>query len=104
MSEATQQNEAWRNVAPVPRSVAEDLTRSRRELGQFLTARFTEAFGVHVEEVMFETFPDGLYATMYVAGRRATEHNVWAALVSSALRDAGVEVSVVVLPSSDRLE
>lgn len=53
---------------------------------------------------MFDTFPDGLYATLYAEGKRATAHNVWAVTISEALRDAGVEASVVVLPSSDRLE
>ena len=58
------------------------------------------AFGHHVEEVVFDRFPDGLY----VVGRRATAHNVWRVAMSAALREVGVEVSVVVLPDSDRFE
>jgi hypothetical protein len=69
-----------------------------------LSAVARQREGAHVEEVTFETFPDGLYATLYAQGKRATAHNVWAVAMSAALRDAGVEVSVVVLPSSDRQE
>lgn len=104
MSGSAQRDDAWRDVAAVPRSLVEDFVRSRRALGEYLSTRFTEAFGLHVDEVAFETFPDGLFATLYVAGKRATAHNVWAVAISAALREAGVEVSAVVLPSSDRLE
>ena len=100
----TRGSEAWRNVPPIPRSQSQQLAASRRSLGEFLTERFKNAFAREVEEVMFETFPDGLYATLYVSGARSTAHNVWAVSMSSALDDAGVEVHVVVRPASDRLE
>jgi hypothetical protein len=73
-------------------------------MGEFLATRFTAAFSMDVDEVMFESFPDGLYATLYVGGPGATSHNVWAVGMASALSDAGVEVNVVVRPSTDRLE
>lgn len=99
-----QGREAWRHVPPVPRSQAEQLGASRRSLGEFLSEEFGKAFSRGVDEVMFETFPDGLYATLYVDGAGATSHNVWAVSMASALSDAGVDVHVVVRPSSDRLE
>jgi len=102
MTEAAQ--EKWRNVRPLRRSEAEGLNVSRGALGQFLADQFEEAFGLKVDEVMFETFPDGLYATLYVEGAGATAHNVWAVAVASALSDAGVDVNVVVRATSDRLE
>lgn len=100
----TQGSESWRNVSPVPPARAKQLASSRGLLGEFLAEAFEATFSRNVDEVMFETFPDGLYATLYVSGRDATSHNVWAVSMASALSDAGVEVSVVVRPSSDRLE
>lgn len=100
----TQGRESWRNVPPVPRSLAEQLAASRKSLGDFLAERFESTFSRSVDEVMFESFPDGLYATLYVSGTDSTSHNVWAVAMASALSDAGVEVNVVVRPSSDRLE
>lgn len=100
----TQRHEAWRDVPPVPRSQAEQLAASRQSLREFLAEQFTAAFARTVDEVMFESFPDGLYATLYVSGATATSLNVWAVSMASALSDAGVEVHVVVRPSSDRLE
>jgi hypothetical protein len=96
--------EAWRRVPPVPRSQAEQLASSRHALGAFLTEQFERAFSRRIDEVMFETFPDGLYVTLYADGAGATSHNVWGVSMASALSDAGVDVHVVVRPSSDRLE
>ena len=100
----THGKEAWREVPPIPRSQGEQLASSREALGTFLAARFKSTFRRNVEEVMFETFPDGLFATLYVSGADSTAHNVWGVSMSSALSDAGVEVNVVVRPESDRLE
>ena len=94
----------WRYVAPIARADAERLQRSDSALGRFLAERFTQAFGKQVEEVLFETFPDGLAVTLFVEGRDRVSYNVWGAAVASALADAGVEVSVVVRPGSDRFE
>jgi hypothetical protein len=80
------------------------LVASRRSLSDFLAERFRETFSREVDEVMFEAFPDGLYATLYVTGTDSTSHNVWAVSMASALSDSGVEVNVVIRPSSDRLE
>lgn len=99
-----QETDAWRHVEPIAPSDAERFQASRRALGEFLASRFAGAFGVEVDEVLFETFPDGLYATLYVSGRGLSAHNVWAVAMSSRMREAAVEVSVVVLPSSSRLE
>lgn len=99
-----QGREAWRHVPPIPRWQADEFGASRRSLGKFLAEQFTKTFSHGVEEAMFETFPDGLYVTLYVEGSAATSHNVWAVSMASALSDAGVEVHVVVRPASDRLE
>jgi hypothetical protein len=96
--------EKWRNVRPLGRSEAEGLSASRRALGEFLIGEFVKAFDLRVDEVMFETFPDGLYATLYVDGAAVAAHNVWAVTMASALSDAGVDVNVVVRATSDRLE
>ena len=96
--------ETWRQVPPVARSEAARLARSRRALGEFLVEQFDQTFHRHVDEVLFETFPDGLYATLYVEGVAVASHNVWAVDMASALSDAGVEVHVVVRSSSDRID
>jgi hypothetical protein len=96
--------EIWKEVPPVARSEAARLARSRRALGEFLAAQFDDTFHRHVDEVLFETFPDGLYTTLYVEGAAVGSHNVWAVDMASALSDAGVDVHVVVRSSSDRIE
>lgn len=98
-----QGKEAWRDVPPIPRSQGEQLASSRKSLQSFLAEQFKSNFHRNVEEVMLETFPDGLFATLYVSGADSTDHNVWGVSMSSALADAGVEVNVVVRPESDRL-
>jgi hypothetical protein len=100
----TATQEKWRQVPPVSRSEAAQLGASRRALGEFLAEHFTKAFRLAIEEVLFETFPDGLYATLYVDGVAVRAHNVWAVTIASALSDAGVEVHVVVRAASDRID
>jgi hypothetical protein len=95
--------EEWRNVAPVGRSDGMRLAASRVALADFLTIRFSDTFHRKVEEVLFEGFPDGLAATLFIAGKLQVPHNVWAVLIADALADAGVEVHVVVRAASDRL-
>jgi hypothetical protein len=89
-------------VVPVRRSEAVRLATSRRTLSEFLVAHFEKAFGQRVDETMFETFPDGLCATLYVDGTCVPSHNLWGVNMASALSDAGVEVQVVVRSSSER--
>lgn len=101
---ASQGNERWRNVSPVPLARVRELAASRGALDEFLTEAFESTFSRSVDEVIFDSFPDGLGATMYVTGRDSRSHNVWAVKMASELSAAGVEVSVVVRPTSDRLE
>lgn len=93
----------WKHVSPVSLSEGERLLSSRLALGEFLATRFQQVFDINVDEVLFETFPDGLYATLYVSESDIVAHNVWAVALASALSDAGVDVSIVVRSVSDRL-
>lgn len=89
--------------APRARSEAEHLATSHRALGEFLAERFGNAFLRKVDEGMFEAFPD---RSVRDALRERAEFDGIQCLgrQASALADAGVDVDVVVCPSSDRLE
>jgi hypothetical protein len=104
MSSAAKQSEPWRTVPLVPRHVANELNESPSRLGRYLSEAFQNMFGLEVGQVTFDMFPGGLFATLYVEGKEATAHNVWAVNMAAGLQDAGVEVNVVVLPASSRHE
>lgn len=91
----------WRAIPAVPPGFAEAVKVSRAALSEYLADAFERAFGVRPDEIFYESFPEGTFAGLLTDGRLGTEHNVWAVMISTALRDAGVNVNVFVRARSE---
>lgn len=91
----------WRRMLPVPAGLVEAVRTSRATLSDYLSRAFEASFGGSPREVVYESFPEGLFAGLVIDGKLATEHNVWAVMIATALRDAGLNVNVFVRAASE---
>ena len=94
----------WNNVPPVPWDLQEMVSVSPTYLSEFLMAAFNYTFAIQPVDVVYCSFPDGLYAGVLLDEPCLIGYNAWAVAVSSRLRSAGIHVCVFVRAAADYLQ
>ncbi|MCA9646808.1 MAG: hypothetical protein KC492_39245 [Myxococcales bacterium] len=104
MGKAVRRKSSWETPTPISRLQAEDFAESPTLAEEYAAQQFTAAFDLKVVEILPSRFPDGRYATLYIDGPLKVDHNVWAVVMSGALREVGVNLSLDVRSDWDRYE
>jgi len=90
----------WQNLLPLPWDIA-DAAEDSTMLSGILMDSFEASFGMRPLEVIYDSFPNDLFAGVLIEGDPVNAHNVWGLLIGSRLHHAGVDITVVVRAASE---